>query len=251
VTRVCASRSVVFIATARPRLIVPASAAAVGVSDRVTGDGSFITGRSATRRDRLGEIPTALCLPRRRDRRSWVGTNPGPAGFCVATLLPVESRPVFADPSGRRRRIMRRVGLGSAAALVVCMGAVVVAVAGGPQAPFTDWAAPHARAAVPGSGRSGTPDRGDNAGPSQPGAQSGRALSPLPSAGSSPRPGVSAAPAGSSSRPGGSAAPSSPAVPSSSSFAAAPSSPVPANPAGRTPPGSTRSPNPHTSSHGP
>jgi hypothetical protein len=190
---------------------------------------------------RIGrEVTTALCLPRRRDRRSRVGTNPGPAGFCVATLLPVESRPVFADPSGRRRRIMRRVGLGSAAALVVCLGAVVVAVAGGPQAPFTDWAAPHARAAaVPGSGRSGAADRGgSNAGPSQPGAQPGRVLSPLPSARSSPRP-------------GGSAAPSSPAVPSSSSFAAAPSSPVPANPAGRTPPGSTRSPNPHTSSHGP
>jgi hypothetical protein len=166
--------------------------------------------------------------------------NPGPARFCVATLLLVESRPVFADPSGRRRRTMQRVGLGSGAALVACLGAVVVALAGGPQAPFTGWAAPHARAAaVPSHGRSRAPDRGGgNTGPSQPGAQSGPVPSPLPSAGSSPRPGDSAAP-------------SSPAPPSSSSFTAAPTSPVSTNPAGHTPPGSTRSPNPHTSSHGP
>src|ERR1700730_2935418 len=99
----------------------------------------------------------------------------------------MESRPVFADPSGRRRRIMQRVGLGSAAALVVCLGAVLVALAGGPQAPFAGLAAPHAlAAAVPSHGRSQTSDRGDgNARLSQPDAQGSPALSPLPSAGAS------------------------------------------------------------------
>src|SRR5215472_13745192 len=124
---------------------------------------------------------------------------------------------------------MQRVGLGSAAALVVCLGAVVVAVAGGPRAPFTGWAAPHALAtAVPSHGRFGTPDRGGgSAGPSQPGAQPGPVLSPLPSAGAS-------------ARPSDPAVPSSSVPPSSSSPLAASSSPVPTNPAGRTTPGGTR-----------
>src|SRR5205823_14858325 len=61
----------------------------------------------------------------------------------------VHSKPVFTDPSGRRRRFMRRIGLVSAAALAICLGAVVVAMAGGPAAPFTDWVAPRAPAAAP------------------------------------------------------------------------------------------------------
>src|SRR5205807_8740968 len=64
----------------------------------------------------------------------------------------VHSKPVFTDPSGRRRRVMRRIGLVSAAALAICLGAVVVAMAGGPAAPFTDWAAPRAPAAAPHNG---------------------------------------------------------------------------------------------------
>src|SRR6266436_3513112 len=64
----------------------------------------------------------------------------------------VHSKPVFTDPSGRRRRVMRRIGLVSAAALAICLGAVVVAVAGGPAAPFTDWAAPRAPVAAPHNG---------------------------------------------------------------------------------------------------
>jgi len=128
----------------------------------------------------------------------------------------MESRPVFADPSGRRRRIMQRVGLGLAAVLVVCLGAVMVALAGGPQAPFAGWAAPHAlAAAVPSYGRSQTPDRGGGSGgPSQPGARGGPALSPSPSAGASARPSDSAVPFSSAS-------------PSSSAALAASSSPVP------------------------
>ena len=66
----------------------------------------------------------------------------------------VHSRPVFTDPSGRRRRAMRRIGLVAAAALAICLGAVVVAMAGGPAAPFTDWAAPRAPAAAPHNGGS-------------------------------------------------------------------------------------------------
>jgi hypothetical protein len=38
---------------------------------------------------------------------------------------------------------MRRLGIAAASALVVCLGAVVVAMAGGPEAPLTGWAAPH------------------------------------------------------------------------------------------------------------
>src|SRR5256884_2298764 len=64
----------------------------------------------------------------------------------------VHSKPVFTDPSGRRRRVMRRIGLVSAAALAICLGAVVVAMAGGPAAPFADWAAPRAPAAAPHNG---------------------------------------------------------------------------------------------------
>src|SRR5205807_9384880 len=68
----------------------------------------------------------------------------------------VHSRPVFTDPSGRRRRAMRRIGLVSAAALAICLGAVVVAMAGGPAAPFTNWAAPRVPAAAT---RDGAPAR--------------------------------------------------------------------------------------------
>lgn len=50
---------------------------------------------------------------------------------------------MFADPSGRRHRIMRRLGVLAASGLVVCLGAIVVAMAGGPKAPLTSWAAPH------------------------------------------------------------------------------------------------------------
>src|SRR4029077_16870763 len=89
----------------------------------------------------------------------------------IATLLSVESRPVFADLSGRRRRLMRRLGIGSGAGLVMCLAAVVVALAGGPEAPLTHWAAPH-RPAV------------DTAGPSPTGQhrhRSGAAASTAPS----------------------------------------------------------------------
>ena len=43
---------------------------------------------------------------------------------------------------------MRRIGFVSAAALAICLGAMVVAMAGGPTAPFAEWAAPRAPAAT-------------------------------------------------------------------------------------------------------
>ncbi len=70
-------------------------------------------------------------------------------GAADITLPAVESRAVFADPSGRRHRILRLAGLGVAALLATCLGAVVVALTGGPHAPFTRWAAPQVLAASP------------------------------------------------------------------------------------------------------
>jgi len=79
---------------------------------------------------------------------------------------------VFSDPSGRRRRVVRRVGLASAAVLVGCLGAVVVALAGGPQAPFTHWAVPRPAAVPPDHDRSRAGD-GGGIGRSHPGPQAG------------------------------------------------------------------------------
>ena len=141
----------------------------------------------------------------------------------------VHTRPVFTDPSGRRRRAMRRIGLVSAAALAICLGAVMVAMAGGPAAPFTNWAAPRAPAAAT---HDGTPVRAP--------ARGTTSVSPsAPAPGPTPVPSVSA---GSAPPASGSAT----ARPTASGTAAASgtSSPVPTNPAGRTPPGHTKSPGP-------
>jgi hypothetical protein len=146
----------------------------------------------------------------------------------------VHTRPVFADPSGRRRRAMRRIGFVSAAALAICLGAMVVAMAGGPTAPFAKWAAPRAPAAAPHGGTTQIPARGTTS-PSPSGLPPGRAPSPSPSAGSAPAPSGRATP---------SATASDTAAASSIS-----GSPLPTNPAGRTPPGHTKSPRPG-SSHG-
>src|SRR6266566_4726809 len=145
----------------------------------------------------------------------------------------VHSKPVFTDPSGRRRRAMRRIGLVSAAALAICLGALVVAMAGGPAAPFADWAAPRAPAAAPhNGGTTRAPARGTTSlPPSSP--RLGLTVSPSPSAGSAPLPSGSA-----TTRPT-----------TSDTAAGGTSSPVPTNPVGRTPPGHTKSPRPG-SSHG-
>ena len=141
-----------------------------------------------------------------------------------------ESGPVFADPSGRRRRVLRYAGLAAAAVLAACLGAVVVATTGGPQAPFTQWAAQQLPAASASGHASARPaDRGTG-GPLQdaPVAAPG-ASAPVPS-GPSPSPGAS---------------PSARPSPSANATASA----VSVNPAGRTPQGHTKSPNPRKSAN--
>src|ERR1700730_1402817 len=79
----------------------------------------------------------------------------------------VESRPVFADPSGRRRKVLRFAGIGSMAVLAAFLVATVMAVTGGPRAPLTQWAVPLApssgakhggdQALTGGNSRSGAP----------------------------------------------------------------------------------------------
>ena len=141
----------------------------------------------------------------------------------------VHSRPVFTDPSGRRRRVMRRIGLLAAAALAICLGAVMMAMAGGPAAPFTNWAAPHPPAAAT---HDATPIRAPAHGPTGAAPSSQPAwLAPVPSvsAGSAPPASGSATP-----RP----------TASGTAAASSTSSPVPTNPAGRTPPGHTKSARP-------
>jgi YVTN family beta-propeller protein len=152
----------------------------------------------------------------------------------------VESGPVFADSSGRRRRVLRFAGLGAAAVLAVCLGAVVVAMTGGPQAPFTHWAvqqpaqaAPTGRASQQAVGGSPSAGRSNGAVPGSAGGQNpaggtpgsttpGTSHSPAPSTGASPTAGPSVGPSTGSS-------------------------PAPTNPAGKTPPGHTKSPNPRRS----
>jgi hypothetical protein len=53
---------------------------------------------------------------------------------------------------------MRKLGIVTASVLVVCLGAIVVAMAGGPKAPLTNWAAPHDQrsGALPRSGGAGS-----------------------------------------------------------------------------------------------
>jgi hypothetical protein len=141
----------------------------------------------------------------------------------------VHSRPVFTDPSGRRRRAMRRIGLLAAAALAICLGAVMTAMAGGPAAPFTNWAAPQPPAAAT---HDATPIRAPAHGPTGASPSSQPAgLAPVPSAS-----------AGSAPPASGSATPRSTA--SGTAAASSTSPPVPTNPAGRTPPGHTKSARP-------
>ena len=56
----------------------------------------------------------------------------------------MEHGPVFSDPSGRRRRLMVRVGLAASGVLAIFLAVTVLAMTGGPEAPFMKWAAPHA-----------------------------------------------------------------------------------------------------------
>jgi hypothetical protein len=144
----------------------------------------------------------------------------------------VESGPVFADPSGRRRRVLRYAGRAAVACLAACLGAVFVAMTGGPQAPFTQWAV-QPRPATSASGHVSARPAGRASGRATSGpSQNAPAAAP-----------VASAPAPASPSPFQGASPS--AQPSVSATAS--TSAVPVNPAGKTPPGHTKSPNPHSS----
>lgn len=143
---------------------------------------------------------------------------------------------MFADPTGRRFRMLRVAGITATAALTVCLGAVVVALTGGPSAPFTQWAVPRQAAGTAGHG-------------TQHGAgQAGMTASPSPVGGTRT---ATAAPAGGpSASPAPSAAVKATAAPSpAASVTASPAASAATNPAGRTPPRHTRtkSANPHAS----
>jgi hypothetical protein len=145
-----------------------------------------------------------------------------------------ETGPVFADPSGQRRRLMRMMGAGGSVLLVGALILVGISLFGGPDTPFSVFGAPIAQR----QGQPGTGGAGKQSGPSAPGR-------PAPGSGSS------------SSRPGQHASPTRSGAPSPSRSAptsptASPSS-TPTNGAGKTPPGRTKPPQPHpspSSSHG-
>jgi len=152
----------------------------------------------------------------------------------------VQRDPIFSDPSGRRRRVLRRLGLTAAALLGACLAAILVSMAGGPQAPFTRWADP-ASTAVPADASHASQHHSRHT--TVPSQRSGQVGAP----GSTSRPpGTSAAP---------SASPSSSLPTPSASPTPTPgtdSSPAPTNPAGHTPPGKTRpKPSKTPTPHGP
>src|SRR5260370_19495741 len=138
-----------------------------------------------------------------------------------------ETAPVFADPSGQRRRLMRMLGAGASILLVGALILVGIGLFGGPNTPFSVFGAHGARRpGDPGTARdhgraghraSGRHAPGTPGGASAPGSTTSPAPSPSKSAGrSSPAPSPSA-------------------------------SPTPTNKAGRTPPGRNRSKKPHPS----
>jgi len=153
----------------------------------------------------------------------------------------VQDDPIFADPSGRRRRTLRRLGVTAAALLGACLAAILVSMAGGPQAPFTRWADP-ASTAVPSYASHAARQHHLQHGTSPSGQQPGQAQPP-----------GTTSPRGSSS-PGTTPSSSSPAPSPSPSPTpdVSPTSPAPTNPAGHTPPGKSR-PKPSRSAtpHGP
>jgi hypothetical protein len=137
-----------------------------------------------------------------------------------------ETGPVFADPSGHRRKLMRVFG---AAASVVLVGALIIAgigLFGGPNTPFSVFGAPAAKD----HGHRGATGTGTGNAP-----------------GSSSR-SPTDAPSGSASRSGKPSPSPSPSTSRHRSATPTPtSSPSPTNPAGKTPPGQDRSKTPHPS----
>ncbi|QXJ22926.1 hypothetical protein AGRA3207_004006 [Actinomadura graeca] len=78
---------------------------------------------------------------------------------------------VFADPSGRRRRLVRRLGLGAGTLLVLYLGALGVGVATGADVPLTTWDDPPGTHRVNKGGRDDAATReGEGRGTGRPGA---------------------------------------------------------------------------------
>src|SRR5258708_39573454 len=69
-----------------------------------------------------------------------------------------ESGPVFADPSGQRRRLMRLLGAGSSVLLVGALILAGIGLFGGPNTPLSVFGAPD------GHDRSGTAGAGEQSG---------------------------------------------------------------------------------------
>jgi hypothetical protein len=122
--------------------------------------------------------------------------------------------PVFADSTGQRRRLMRMLGAGGSVLLLGAVILVGIGLSGGPDTPFTVFGAPatHRHAdGRPAPGSASSPPTGTPITPAR-----SRAPSPTKSADPSPAPSPT-------------------------------SSPAPTNRAGKTPPGHSRSQNPHPS----
>ncbi|HEX5189781.1 MAG TPA: hypothetical protein VFW16_09585 [Streptosporangiaceae bacterium] len=139
-----------------------------------------------------------------------------------------QTGPVFADPSGQRRRLMRVIGAAASMALVGALVLAGVGLFGGPDTPFSVFGAPAKPTHGPGAaGPRGSGGRAPGSASGVPGAPSAPARSGKPSP--------------------------SPSTSQDHSPTPTPtSSPTPTNKAGRTPPGQGRSkrPRPSPSSHG-
>lgn len=148
----------------------------------------------------VGELPSDLSRPARHAR--------------------ADGRPVFTDPSGQRRRLMRLAGAAGSVVLVGALVLVGIGLTGGPDTPFSMFSAPHEH---------GQTHRSRSSGHGTPGRHLPPSAVPSPSSDPSARP-----------RPSASASPTTSPGPS----------PVPTNKAGKTPPGLSHSPHSHPSSHG-
>lgn len=138
--------------------------------------------------------------------------------------------PVFTDPSGQRRRRMRRVGVAASIFLIGALILVGIGMFGGPRTPFSLWAPQ-----------------------SQGHTQAGPSVRHRQHAGSG-APGHTAPWQASAPSPGPDHSPTPSPAPGSASPTSSPSdSPSPTNPAGHTPPGRNHSKKPHPSKspHGP
>ncbi|TDD93400.1 hypothetical protein [Actinomadura rubrisoli] len=137
--------------------------------------------------------PAGTRAPGRRDELLVTGIPAATSGHAPTEMLETApfadtfaetntgaAAPVFVDPSGRRRRFGRRLGLAAGASLVLFLGALGVGVATGADVPLTTWDQPpgHRRASEsPPNGREprrAGPDEGTRRGEGRPGTSGGR-----------------------------------------------------------------------------